>query len=104
MYIENIGCERNKYNRSDSSYNQNKYINSQVRLDNDFCSSDHETQNSKNSCFPSLAMAYVEFQTWQNIYEPEVGFKSGTIFAELDKPWCVPAFTAGLCKRNGGCR
>lgn len=35
----------------------------------------------------SLAMAYVPFQQWRNIYDPELGIERGTIFAELDKPF-----------------
>jgi len=33
------------------------------------------------------AMAYVPFQSWQNVYTPEVGFGRGTLFADLDKPF-----------------
>lgn len=35
----------------------------------------------------SLAMAYVPYQQWRKLYEPSIGFKRGTIFAELDKPF-----------------
>lgn len=35
-----------------------------------------------------LAMAYVPMQIWQQLYDPEVGFDKGTIFKELDKPFC----------------
>lgn len=34
-----------------------------------------------------LAMAYVPWQMWRNIYETEKGFCRGTIFEELDKPF-----------------
>ena len=34
-----------------------------------------------------LAMAYVPWQEWRNLYETEKGFHRGTIFAELDKPF-----------------
>lgn len=34
-----------------------------------------------------LAMAYVPWQTWQNIYDAEKGFCRGTIFQELDLPF-----------------
>lgn len=34
-----------------------------------------------------LAMAYVPWQTWRNLYEAEKGFRRGTIFEELDKPF-----------------
>lgn len=35
----------------------------------------------------SLAMAYVPWQTWREVYDPELGLERGTIFAELDKPF-----------------
>ena len=34
-----------------------------------------------------LAMAYVPWQNWQNIYDAEKGFCRGTIFQELDLPF-----------------
>lgn len=34
-----------------------------------------------------LAMAYVPWQQWCDIYEAEKGFSRGTIFCELDKPF-----------------
>lgn len=41
-----------------------------------------------------LAMAYVPFQRYENIYEPNEALCRGTIFADLDKPFCG-MFTAG---------
>lgn len=35
----------------------------------------------------ALAMAYVPWQTWRNIYEIEKGFQCGTIFQELNLPF-----------------
>ena len=35
-----------------------------------------------------LAMAYVPFQQWGNIYEPYRALQRGTIFPELDLPFC----------------
>lgn len=35
-----------------------------------------------------LAMAYVPWQTWQKIMCPEKAFMTGTIFEELNKPFC----------------
>ena len=35
----------------------------------------------------SLAMAYVPWQMWRDIYDAEKGFHRGTIFQELDKPF-----------------
>lgn len=34
-----------------------------------------------------IAMAYVPWQKWCNLYEAEKGFQRGTIFEELDKPF-----------------
>ena len=34
-----------------------------------------------------IAMAYVPWQKWQDIYEPCKGLEHGTIFRELDKPF-----------------
>ena len=35
----------------------------------------------------SLAMAYVPWQKWQNIYAVDKGFHCGTIFQELNLPF-----------------
>ena len=35
-----------------------------------------------------LAMAYVPWQKWKNIYDADKGFCRGTIFQELDLPFC----------------
>lgn len=42
-----------------------------------------------SSCIDQLplAMAYVPMQSWCDVYELQVGFKKGTIFPELDKPF-----------------
>lgn len=42
-----------------------------------------------------IAMAYVPWQTWRQIYEAETGFLKGTIFQELDKPF----FGKGGCRK-----
>ncbi|MCB7081387.1 spore coat associated protein CotJA [bacterium 210928-DFI.3.100] len=33
-------------------------------------------------------MAYVPWQEWRSLYEVEKGFQCGTIFAELNLPFC----------------
>lgn len=35
----------------------------------------------------AIAMAYVPWQQFGGLYEPEKGFETGTIFSELDKPF-----------------
>mgnify|MGYP002645752117 CR=1 FL=1 len=42
-----------------------------------------------------LAMAYVPWQHWGNLYSPEKGFERGTIFQDLDFPF----HGKGGCKR-----
>lgn len=44
---------------------------------------DQMQQNSKLS----LAMAYVPFQDFTDLYDMETGFDRGTIFMGLDKPF-----------------
>lgn len=34
-----------------------------------------------------VGMLYVPDQEWKKVYQLEIGFYQGTIFAELDKPW-----------------
>lgn len=34
-----------------------------------------------------LAMAYVPIQIWKQVYDLPIGFKTGTIFPDLDKPY-----------------
>lgn len=34
-----------------------------------------------------VAMAYIPFQQFGAVYEPEMGLRSGTIFPELNKPF-----------------
>jgi hypothetical protein len=43
--------------------------------------------------FP-LAMAYVPWQCWNQVYDLEQGLQAGTIFPELDLPF------TGRCKTN----
>ena len=43
--------------------------------------------------FP-VGMAYVPWQVWQDLYDPDDAFPIGTIFRELDYPWEV-----GRCSR-----
>lgn len=35
----------------------------------------------------ALAMAYVPFQKFENLYPPEKALDSGTLFSDLDKPF-----------------
>ena len=55
-----------------------------------FCKNNRDVQSNTMSPFPqniSLAMAYVPYQNWQNIYDVDNAFMAGTLFADLDKPF-----------------
>lgn len=43
--------------------------------------------------YPALAMAYVPFQQWEDVYSCEKALSRGTLFPCLDKP-----FMMGCCK------
>ena len=43
----------------------------------------------------TVAMAYVPWQHWNQIYCPEEGLQYGTIFPELNKPF----YGRGACRR-----
>lgn len=45
----------------------------------------------------SLAMVYPPEQLWQNLYLEDEGFKIGTVFKELDKPFYGPKCNGGAC-------
>ncbi len=42
-----------------------------------------------------VGMAYVPMQVLNTVYEPEMGFRQGTIFPELDKPWLAGGVNCG---------
>lgn len=55
--------------------------------------------NEQKSKFPSdpvVAMAYVPWQQLEEVYEPEVALRHGTIFPELYKPFMA----GGRCCRG----
>lgn len=47
-----------------------------------------EYENDEIGCMP-LAMAYVPWQEWGDVYTAECALAHGTIFPELVKPWWV---------------
>lgn len=52
---------------------------------------------STEGAMPALAMIYSPNQVWQDIYSEEDALTRGTIFAELDKPFCGSACGGGAC-------
>ena len=59
----------------------------------------HTETSGRQTCDPlqnmPLAMAYVPWQNWRNLYDIHKGFTRGTIFEELDKPF----YGKGGCNR-----
>ena len=50
--------------------------------------SDERTQRENNSCSEFvIAMAYVPWQYFNTVYDPDKALQAGTIFPELDKPF-----------------
>ena len=47
-----------------------------------------------NDKFP-LAMAYVRWQKLERMYPHEIALERGTLFPELDKPFCGCTVTGG---------
>ena len=59
------------------------------------------SENEKRPCdmqmgenFP-VAMAYVRWQKLDEMYPPELALSRGTLFPELDKPFCGRTVTGG---------
>lgn len=50
------------------------------------CSCKQEKEVLKLDSMP-LAMAYVPWQKWQNLYNRQAALKNGTLFEELNKPF-----------------
>ena len=49
-----------------------------------------KNQNYRYGCLPCeapLAMAYVPYQEWGEVYDCDVAFNSGTLFPNLDFPF-----------------
>ncbi len=46
-----------------------------------------------------VAMAYVPWQCWEELYDLNRGYKTGTIFPSLNKPFMENSFCKGGCMR-----
>lgn len=53
------------------------------------CGRERQMPKMTSDCpeYMALAMAYVPWQRWQNIFDADKGFHCGTIFQELHKPF-----------------
>ncbi len=50
------------------------------------CSEDRYLQDDCNNW--AIAMAYVPWQNMNQVYEPAQALRAGTLFPELEKPFC----------------
>ncbi|MFA9466004.1 MAG: spore coat associated protein CotJA [Velocimicrobium sp.] len=83
-----------------------------VSIDNNRRCHDHNIENTThNACeVPDplhalpLAMAYVPWQTWKNVYDASNGLKKGTIFGELIFPFLFASPVCRDCNYNNGRR
>lgn len=75
------GCRRDNMR---NSCGRDKDMDSRCRMDNDM-SSRRGNMNDMEGF--ALAMAYVPWQQWGEIYPLNTGLQRGTIFPELDKPF-----------------
>lgn len=79
------------YRNNAMPYNTYRQMQSPSRMNNSRMEGSRmgdSCMNSRNTVDDmSLAMAYVPWQTWRDIYDTEKGFHRGTIFQELDLPF-----------------
>ena len=61
-------------------------VHMQKRMPNEMCFMRENNIYNRCDAYP-IGMAYVPWQTFKDIYDPERGLAAGTIFAELDKPF-----------------
>lgn len=52
-----------------------------------------------NELFP-IGMSYVPWQQWKSVYDIEMAFKRGTLFPELDLPFCCGCNREGCMDQN----
>lgn len=77
------GCNQNEYQsaRQAQIFAGNRAV--QQCLRNDYNMSREMNSDYMIDSFP-VGMAYVPWQKWQNIYEPEQALMAGTLFRDLD--------------------
>ncbi len=80
------GCQQNAQPAQNRS--QTAQVRSQMAAQamGDSCCGDNMSGHDKLSGLP-IAMAYVPWQKWGDLFEAEKGFHCGTIFEELYKPF-----------------
>lgn len=79
--LNNKNCPRRSINiRNIDDATLKMDLNTFTGMDNKSCIEDMDDM--------PIAMAYVPWQQWRNLYDPKEALKRGTIFKELDLPFC----------------
>lgn len=81
-----LDLRRNYSNNMNSSYNANNSsgTSGSSRMNEASGTNGNTTRFPKNT---PLAMAYVPFQQWNEVYTEDEAFKNGTLFPELNLPF-----------------
>ena len=83
----NVGCG-NSYNGNYRNAAQMQVANVEQRtVSTECCTLATESKHAWDNNMV-LAMAYVKWQKWHKIYDAEKALRHGTIFEELDFPFC----------------
>ena len=93
--MPNYNYRPNDYMRRSQCYKQVTSAPARVECQNIVYDDNSENNCCRNDILSDLplAMAYVPWQEWQNLYSAETALCKGTIFKDLDKPFL----------RIGGC-
>lgn len=85
---------RSYYNRGQAMMRQRMY-NTMIH---DACPCENVARNAEPAVdcdAMTVAMAYVPWQRWSTVYEPDTAFMQGTLFPDLDKPWLAGGMNYG---------
>lgn len=72
---------QNTYRSNTMNYSRNRQRSTAYHQTDSCCNTDDVLEGM------SLAMAYVPWQNWHDIYDAAKGLQRGTIFEELDMPF-----------------
>jgi len=83
-------CMRNMPAWASSSYPDRAYSRAIGNDNFGYESTETRCARNKDNIAPQvvLAMVYAPYQTWKDIYDPATALCKGTIFEELNKPFC----------------
>lgn len=86
----NTGCHNGQRMSEQRDMEHRMAEHREMHMENKTCGCEHHKDELAGM---TLAMAYVPWQKWRDIYDICEGFQRGTIFAQLDMPF----------KGRGGC-